>query len=218
MSSLHALAPRVVVQLAVLMLLWLCGSMMYYGLALNVGNLEGNLYVNTVILSAMDLPGYSSILFIVNSRLGRRLTVFLGFLICSISLLLDIVVVSHTSKRIILALIGKLSTVIIFGSLYVLTAEMFPTGMRSTTLGFVSAMARVGSPISPFILHFQGFVPALTFGLLATVAMFSVLALPETRGKLFPSTIEDMANQKGLFHSCLARGKSSDSYQLKEIV
>ena len=90
--------------------------------------------------------------------------------------------------------------------------------MRSITLGFVSSMARVGSPISPFILHFQGFVPAITFGFLATVAMFSVLALPETRGKLFPSTIEDMANQKGLFHSCLARGKSSDSYQLKEIV
>ena len=114
MSSLHAFTTCCCPtgRFNVTMVMWI-NDILWPGI--ECGNLEGNLYVNTVMLSAIDLPGYSSILFIVNSRLGRRLTVFLGFLICSTSLLLDIVVVSHTSKRIILALIGKLSTVIIFG-------------------------------------------------------------------------------------------------------
>lgn len=50
-----------------------------------------------------------------------------------------------------LAMIGKLFSTAAFATIYVLSAEIFPTAIRNAGMGSSSAWARVGGMISPFI-------------------------------------------------------------------
>ena len=45
--------------------------MVYYGLGLNVGNLNGDIYVNFVINSSMEVAAYIACLLLLN-RIGRK--------------------------------------------------------------------------------------------------------------------------------------------------
>lgn len=50
-----------------------------------------------------------------------------------------------------LAMVGKLCITGAFDSLYVFSAEIFPTVVRNAGMGSSSAAARVGSMIAPYI-------------------------------------------------------------------
>ena len=50
-----------------------------------------------------------------------------------------------------LALIGKSCITGAFGTVYVLSAETYPTVVRNAGMGSSSAVARVGSMLSPYI-------------------------------------------------------------------
>ena len=43
----------------IMMLSWCVNSMVYYGLALNVKNLGGSLYINFVLASLIELPSFA---------------------------------------------------------------------------------------------------------------------------------------------------------------
>ena len=203
-------SPLVVVRLALTGFLWFSSGLIFYGISLNVGGLAGNIYINMLLMAIMDIPGCCFIFFIVNSRLGRRLSIFFSLIICVISLFTDIALPRASIGRTILAIVGKLAINIAFNALYILTPELFPTGMRATALGTVSAIARVGSSISPFVTLLPGAVPAVFFGLVAATATICILALPETKGRLFPMTVEDMKNQKSLLCPCLEKPRHSN--------
>lgn len=53
--------------------------------------------------------------------------------------------------EIILFLTGKLGITSAFGVLYVYTAEMLPTVIRSGGVGSASTMARIGALAAPFV-------------------------------------------------------------------
>ena len=50
-----------------------------------------------------------------------------------------------------LAFLGKLAITVSFGIVYVLTAEIFPTEVRTTGLGSSSCVARAGAMAAPWI-------------------------------------------------------------------
>ena len=52
---------------------------------------------------------------------------------------------------IVLFLMGKLGVTSAFGVVYVHTAEMLPTIIRSAGVGSASTMARVGALLAPFV-------------------------------------------------------------------
>ena len=58
--------------------------------------------------------------------------------------LMDIILVT-------LSCVGKLGSSAAFSLIYLYTAEMFPTEVRTKALGTCSMVARVGSFISPYI-------------------------------------------------------------------
>lgn len=51
---------------------------------------------------------------------------------------------------IVLFLVGKIGITASFGVLYVYTAELYPTVMRSAGVGASSTFARVGAMLAPF--------------------------------------------------------------------
>ena len=66
-------------------------SLMYYALSLNTQALSGNIYVNTVISGAVEIPANLLAIFFLNWRFtGRRLTCSLSLLIAGAASLISI--------------------------------------------------------------------------------------------------------------------------------
>jgi len=71
-------------------------SLIYYALAFNTGSLHGNVYLNTFLSGALEVPAYVVSILMVNRRpMGRRWTGCLGLMGSGIASFLCIPVIVH---------------------------------------------------------------------------------------------------------------------------
>lgn len=176
---------------------WFVNSGTYYGLSWNTNNLGGNVFLNFMVSGAVEIPAYIFLLLTLN-RWGRR-TILCGcMLVAGVGLLLTLVVPDHMNWLIItFAMIGKLAITASYGTIYIFSAEQFPTVVRNVALGASSMVARVGGILAPY-LNLLGQIwrplPLIICGALAFLGGLLSLMLPETHNKPMPETIEDGEN------------------------
>jgi MFS family permease len=60
---------------------WITSTLIYYGLSINAVNLVGNRYLNYVAVTAAQIPGYWTSVFLL-SRIGRKPVLVIGYWIC----------------------------------------------------------------------------------------------------------------------------------------
>ncbi|KAL7727042.1 hypothetical protein ACLKA6_012425 [Drosophila palustris] len=176
---------------------WFVNSGVYYGLSWNTNNLGGNQLVNFVISGAVEIPAYVLLLFTLN-RWGRRTILCSTMLVAGVSLLLTIIVPQSMNWLLIAcAMIGKMAITSSYGTIYIFTAEQFPTVVRNVGLGASSMVARVGGILAPY-LNLLGEIwrplPLVICGALSFTAGLLSLLLPETLNKPMPETIQDGEN------------------------
>ncbi|XP_033166391.1 organic cation transporter protein [Drosophila mauritiana] len=176
---------------------WFVNSGVYYGLSWNTNNLGGNQLVNFLISGGVEIPGYVLLLFTLN-RWGRRSILCGTMMVAGVSLLATIFVPSDMNWLIIAcAMIGKLAITSSYGTIYIFSAEQFPTVVRNVGLGASSMVARVGGILAPY-LKLLGEIwrplPLIICGALSLTAGLLSLLLPETLNKPMPETIEDGEN------------------------
>jgi len=176
---------------------WFVNSGVYYGLSWNTNNLGGNQLLNFVISGAVEIPAYILLLFTLN-RYGRRTILCSTMLVAGVSLLLTIIVPQSMNWLLIAcAMIGKMAITSSYGTIYIFTAEQFPTVVRNVGLGASSMVARVGGILAPY-LNLLGEIwrplPLVICGALSFTAGLLSLLLPETLNKPMPETIEDGEN------------------------
>ncbi|XP_052123042.1 organic cation transporter protein isoform X2 [Frankliniella occidentalis] len=173
---------------------WFVNSATYYGLSWNTSNLGGNDFLNFLISGVVEIPGYVMLLLLLN-RWGRKATLCSALIITGLALLLTQVVPSNTNWLIItLAMIGKMTITASYGTIYIFTAEQFPTVIRNVGLGAASTSARVGGVLAPYFNLLADYwrpLPLVIFGTLALSAGSLALLLPETLNKKLPETIQD---------------------------
>lgn len=182
----------------VMMLSWCVTSMVYYGLALNVKHLEGNLYINFVLGSLIELPSFVVTQMLL-SKFGRRLSLFFLLLSssasCFLCMLLQLQDGNNAAMISMAALGGRFCISASYSVLYVYSAELFPTVVRNAGMGVSSLSARIGGMAAPFIVllgDHQVSLPMLVFALTALFAGIAGLKLHETQGKRMPETFEDL--------------------------
>jgi len=89
-----------------------------------------------------------------------------------------------------------------FAMVYMYTAELYPTLIRSTGVGTCSVMARIGGAIpAPYIALYlpnvtNAAMPYLVMGGAAVLGGCLALLLPETLGFKLPETLEDVERMK----------------------
>ncbi|EDX14198.1 GD21083 [Drosophila simulans] len=176
---------------------WIVPDGVYYGLSWNTNNLGGNQLVNFMISGGVEIPGYVLLLFTLN-RWGRRSILCGTMMVAGVSLLATIFVPSDMNWLIIAcAMIGKLAITSSYGTIYIFSAEQFPTVVRNVGLGASSMVARVGGILAPY-LKLLGEIwrplPLIICGALSLTAGLLSLLLPETLNKPMPETIEDGEN------------------------
>ncbi|XP_060567474.1 organic cation transporter protein-like isoform X4 [Ruditapes philippinarum] len=198
--------PKLLIRTLIIYFNWCVVSMVYYGLGLNVGNLNGDIYVNFAINSSMELGAYLLCLLTLN-KVGRKVlhagTMILGGVAC----LCTIFTVLYADESlywvtVVLSNVGKFGVSAAFAVIYVWSAELFPTNIRNSGMGSSSMFARVGSMVSPYIADLGTFVegsfgkalPLIVFGGLSVLAGLLSLFLPETSGRILPENIEDAVN------------------------
>lgn len=173
-------------------LVWFGLSLGYYGIFswlpsfLRAGGMElTEVYRTTLLLALAQLPGYALAAYLVEA-VGRRLTVTGFLLLGAVSTFLFLTAstpqsVLLTSALLSFALLGA------WGAVYAYTPELFPTSVRSTGMGAMSAAARAASLVSPsvgaLLLTGQLSVALTVFALCFTVAGVAAWSIGvETRG------------------------------------
>ncbi|XP_050390144.1 organic cation transporter protein-like [Patella vulgata] len=183
---------------------WMVVAMTYYGLSMNTDNLgAGSLFLNFFIAGLMDFPAVTVCLILLD-RIGRK-KLHCGFMILGgVSCVCTIFTILYLSKElqwitVMLAMIGKMGSAAGFAVVYVYSAELYPTVVRTAAFGASSACARFGSMLAPYIADggktiggdFGRAMPLMVFGGLSTAAGLLCLLLPETLNKDLPETIVD---------------------------
>ncbi|XP_045459848.1 organic cation transporter protein-like [Melitaea cinxia] len=173
---------------------WIATTFIYYGLSINSVSLSGNMYLNYVLTSLIEIPGYFTA-YLILDKIGRKVTLFCGFILCSLCCFAFSFIPNHMYVlSLVLYLTGKFSTGVIFTSLYLFTSELYPTRHRHSFLGFSSMLGRIGSVVSPLtpplMVYWPG-IPSILFATMAGIAGILVLTQPETRGLKIPDTFEE---------------------------
>ncbi|XP_034664739.1 organic cation transporter-like protein [Drosophila subobscura] len=173
---------------------WLVTSSVYYGLSWNTNTLGGNVLLNYAISGAVEIPAYIFLLLTLN-RWGRRSILCGSLVVAGISLSLTGVIPQHMHVLIVTcAMLGKLAITASYGTVYIFSAEQFPTVVRNVALGAASMVARIGGMLTPFLAPLAGIwrpLPMLICGVLSLTAGLLSLLLPETHNKPMLETIAD---------------------------
>merc|ERR1719319_599675 len=93
-----------------------------------------------------------------------------------------------------LSMLGKLAITSSYGTVYIFSAELFPTVVRNVGMGTASLAARIGGILCPYINMLSDTwtpLPLIIYGALAFTGGLLALVLPETLGKELPETIRD---------------------------
>ncbi|XP_074112040.1 organic cation transporter protein-like [Cotesia typhae] len=176
---------------------WFANAIVYYGLSLSSGNLEGNPYLMLALSGIVELPSYIFTVLVMD-RLGRRFLVsvfmIIGGICCVVAASIPKDLSGGSEAVIGIVLFGKACIAISFAVIYNYTAELFPTVLRNTAIGVGSMCCRLSGALTPMLLLLDTLdprVPATLFGGVALVSGFFALFLPETAGHPMPETLED---------------------------
>ncbi|XP_021380016.1 organic cation transporter protein-like [Mizuhopecten yessoensis] len=189
----------IIVRCVIIWVNWIIISIIYFGFSLNAANLSGNFYLNHLLASLVEFPA-NAVAFVLLDRIGRKKLFILGMVIGGLCLLLTGVFEHFWPVEIIcisFAMVGKFGITIGYAVVYVWSAELFPTGLRSTGLGLGCMFGDVGYIIAPYILQqallvpgYGRILPLFLFAVLALGVSFLTLLLPETTMESLPETMQ----------------------------
>lgn len=176
---------------------WFVQSFVYYGLSLGTSSLGVNVYVAFCISGAVEIPAYTISIFTMK-KMGRKLSTGSLMILAGVSCFATIPA-PLGPIRVAVAMIGKFAITASFANIYVHTAEIFPTPLRTLGIGSCSVAARAGGIVAPLILVLEETwkpLPLILFASSSVLAGILVFLLPETKGVPMPDTIEDTLSLK----------------------
>ncbi|XP_076228645.1 organic cation transporter protein isoform X2 [Nomia melanderi] len=177
---------------------WLTNTFVYYGLSLNSVAFAGDKYVNFILVAIVEIPAYFLTWFMTD-YVGRKVTLSSSFLLSGVFCLAIQFVPSGSWSFVplILYMGGKWCITMSFSTVYIYTAELFPTNMRHSLLGICSMTGRMGSilsPQTPLLAQVMPELPLILFGCMGLSAGLLSLIFPETLGTKLPDTVCEAEN------------------------
>ncbi|KAI3364466.1 hypothetical protein L3Q82_011258 [Scortum barcoo] len=175
---------------------WFTSAVVYQGLIMRLGILEGNVYVDFLISGLVEFPAAFLILFTIE-RIGRRLPFASANIVAGAACFITAFIPdSMIWFKTVVACIGRLGITMAFEMVVFVNTELYPTFVRNLGVSVCSTLCDVGGIVAPFLLYRLAVIwlelPLIIFGSLAFIAGGLVLLLPETRGVPLPDTIDDI--------------------------
>ncbi|XP_013390636.1 organic cation transporter protein [Lingula anatina] len=186
---------------------WLTVGVSWYGLTLNQGSLDGDIFINAFVLALIDFISAFALLII--NRIGRKTTYCVAMMLSALAMLSTILMHFFANKEssatsatfTALYTIGKLGVSCCYTLLFMWNGEFYPTALRNFGLGIGYAFGSLGAVVSPIVMdqlmehpYLGNTMPMMLFGSMTLVSSLSGLYLPETAHKHLPETLEDAEN------------------------
>ncbi|KAJ8047583.1 Organic cation transporter protein [Holothuria leucospilota] len=187
--------PVMLTRTLTLMTAWLVNNITYMIVSFLADDFGVDVFIGSFILAAVEVP--ANILAIFSLKfVGRRWSQSVMFITCGFFCLLSRLAAPGFWQMALMVL-AKLSITASFNSIFVYTAELYPTPIRSVSLSVCSMSGRVGGIVFPFILllgNVWSHLPVIIAGAIALMSGMSILFLPETRHSSLPDTMEEAKN------------------------
>jgi len=182
------------------MFCWAATYSVYFGVSLNAGSISGDFFLNSIINGVLEMISYLLGALLID-KLGRRLVISSSFFVTSVGLLVSVLIKEllavDSSLQLVgiaFAFVGKFGISATLSLMYLLSSEVFPTVIRSNSIGLGSIAARIGSIFAPFVISINktiSWLPSAIFTCVGFTAVAVSLLLPETRDIEFIETVEE---------------------------
>ncbi|XP_071970442.1 solute carrier family 22 member 6-B-like isoform X1 [Engystomops pustulosus] len=189
---------------------WFSSSFSFFAIAMDIQRFGFSLHLIQVIFGSAEIP-LRILSTIIAAYVGRRFAVslsliFSGVLIlCSLAIPSDLIVLQLSVTVVAKGFLGSSML-----CAYLYTAELFPTELRQTGMGFTNMMMRLGAVVAPLVMITKAYAPLLplvVFGIAPILCGLPILWLPETLNSHLLDTVEEVE----------ARGQNSTSKKKKEL-
>lgn len=175
---------------------FLC-SVVYYGLNLNVVNLNTNLYVTVLLNAVAEMPAYL-LTAVLLDRLGRRPlgvgTMWFSGAFCVAGALVG---GGMETVRLACGVMGIFGMAATYNLLFIYTAELFPTVVRNAALGCATQAAQTGAILAPMVVVLGDGVPFGVFGACGVAGGVLAFYLPETMNRPLYDTMAGIEEGEG---------------------
>lgn len=129
--------------------IWMTCCYCYYGLSLISTNIPGkNRYISFIIDAGVEIPGCMA-LPLMNGIARKKLLSIALLLTGFFTLVTPIISAEHSTIILVFIMLGKASITCAFIIVYIFSAEMWPTCIRTTVMNSCSMFARIGSMVAP---------------------------------------------------------------------
>ncbi|WKA12335.1 hypothetical protein VitviT2T_029730 [Vitis vinifera] len=172
---------------------FLC-SVVYYGLSLNVVNLETNLYLSVLLNAVAEMPAYT-LTAVLLDRFGRKPLAIGTLWFSGFFCLLGTLVKSNGIWKVVRMVCGVLGIFGMAGTynlLFIYTTELFPTVVRNAALGCATQAAQMGAILAPFVVVLGKVLPFAVFGACGISGGILAFYLPETLNQPLYDTMTGM--------------------------
>ncbi|KAL9324349.1 hypothetical protein ACSQ67_009206 [Phaseolus vulgaris] len=182
----------------------------YYGVQLNVENLNFNLYVSVALNALMEIPAVVIGTFLLGFT-NRRLLLSVSSYIAAVSSILC-TFFSHRGKtskvhsnhggswaQLIIEAIGFMGASTTFDILYIYCVELFPTNVRNFAVSMLRQAIMLGASVAPLLVVLGRLSPSLSFFVFGAFSISSgvlSLWLPETRNAPLYETLKQQEEEE----------------------
>ncbi|XP_061184985.1 organic anion transporter 3-like [Saccostrea echinata] len=137
--------------------IWLSSGYSYYAISFGVEELSGDLYLNIILLSTVEIPA-QAVTWYFNNSIGRRWTCFMFYMVAAVggSAVGFVQVLDPTNSHAIInvfAMMAKLGVAAAWAALKTFTTETYPTVVRNIGYGCANSISGVGAMVAPQIVQ-----------------------------------------------------------------
>ncbi|CAH2256566.1 solute carrier family 22 member 7-like [Pelobates cultripes] len=176
-------------------IMWFGVAFSYYGISFNITSFSLNPFLTHFIFGAIEIPAKIGV-FLLLDRIGRKLCQGGSLLTTGVFIALtSLTPTGMENTRSVMAILGKGFSEAAFTIAFLYTAELYPTVLRQTGLGFCSFMTRLGSSLAPLVILLEDvwvFLPHIIFSCMSLISGAAAFLLNETSQVQLPETIQDI--------------------------
>ncbi|KAM7474847.1 hypothetical protein LguiB_022090 [Lonicera macranthoides] len=188
-------------------------GLVYYGVQLNVENLDFNLYYSVALNALMEIPAVfiGSVLLSFMNR--RRLFSWSAY-IAAVSCILCIAFSKGKADKskgswaqLSIEAVGFMAASTAFDVIYIYCVELFPTNVRNFAVSLLRQAIMLGASLGPVLVVLGRVSPALSFLVFGVISLFSGLLslwLPETKNAPLYETLEQQEEEEKI--SSISKG------------